>query len=171
LLILKQLRNLSDESVVQQWAENVYTQFFSGQVHFVPRLPCVPTELVEFRKRIGSQGVELIFKESIKVNGKDADDDTLSAVTTVQKKRKGHSRRAAIEPVIGHLKSDYRLARNYLKGIMGDEINILMAAAAMNFKRVMNLWLTEAIFGWKLILKIILNVSKKNIAQTLNPTF
>jgi hypothetical protein len=73
--------------------------------------------------------------------------------------------------VIGHLKSDYRLARNYLKGIMGDEINILMAAAAMNFKRVMNLWLTEAIFRWKLILKIILNVSKKNIAQTLNPTF
>jgi transposase, IS5 family len=67
-------------------AENVYYQFFSGQVHFVPRLPCVPTELVEFRKRIGSQGVELIFKESIKVNGKDADDDTLSADTTVQEK-------------------------------------------------------------------------------------
>jgi hypothetical protein len=68
-------------------AENVYYQFFSGQVHFVQRLPCVPTELVEFRKRIGSQGVELIFKESIKVNGKDADDDTLSADTTVQDKK------------------------------------------------------------------------------------
>jgi hypothetical protein len=54
---------------------------------------------------------------------------------------------------------------------MGDELNILMAAAAMNFKRVMNLWLTEAIYRWKLISKIILNVSKKNIAQTLNPTF
>lgn len=379
LLILKQVRNLSDESVVEQWAENVYYQYFSGQVHFVPMPPCVPTELVEFRKRIGNEGIELIFKESIKVNGRDADDDNLSADTTIQEKnityptddklykkvikecraiaedeqislrqsytrtikklsttqrfkktkkgavnarkaskrvktiagvlvrelkrklpadrlsqhslklsiyqkvlaqkrsdsqkiysihepqvkcytkgkehkkyefgskvsilvtqntgvivgalnfnstehdsktiektvaqyekltdktakniyvdrgyrgiskigetailvpktdknisqqrRKGHSRRAAIEPVISHLKSNYRLGRNYLKGIIGDEINVLLSAAAMNFKRVMNLWLTEAIFRWELILKIILNVSKKNIAQILNPTF
>jgi IS5 family transposase len=55
-------------------------------------------------------------------------------------KRKRHGRRAAIEPVIGHLKKDYRLARNYLKGITGDEINVLLSAAAMNFKRVINLW-------------------------------
>jgi IS5 family transposase len=54
--------------------------------------------------------------------------------------RKRHSRRAAIEPVIGHLKSDYRMNRNFLKGVIGDEINVLLAAAAMNFKRVMNLW-------------------------------
>ena len=37
------------------------------------------------------------------------------------KKRKQCRRRAAIEPIIGHLKSDYRLSRNYLKGIAGDE--------------------------------------------------
>lgn len=55
-------------------------------------------------------------------------------------KRKRHGRRAAIEPVIGHLKSDYRMNRNFLKGVMGDEINVLLSAAAMNFKRVMNLW-------------------------------
>ena len=55
-------------------------------------------------------------------------------------KRKRHSRRAAIEPVIGHLKSDYRMNRNFLKGVVGDEMNVLLAAAAMNFKRVMNLW-------------------------------
>ena len=55
-------------------------------------------------------------------------------------KRNKHKRRAAIEPVIGHLKSDYRLNRNFLKGIIGDEINVLLSAAAMNFKRVMNLW-------------------------------
>lgn len=57
-----------------------------------------------------------------------------------QTKRKRHKRRAAIEPCIGHLKSDYRLARNFLKGSYGDMINVLMAAAAMNFKRMMNLW-------------------------------
>ncbi|MHB8402703.1 MAG: hypothetical protein ACYDCN_11880, partial [Bacteroidia bacterium] len=35
---------------------------------FSSHTPCVATELVEFRKRIGTAGVELIFKESIKVN-------------------------------------------------------------------------------------------------------
>lgn len=348
LLILKQLRNLSDESVVEQWAENCYYQYFSGEECFCSAAPCVPTELVEFRKRIGPEGAELILKESIQVNGDDANDDNLSGDTTVQEKnityptddklykkiiqkcqaiadnenielrqsysrtvkklsviqrmrknkggdvkarkaskkiktiagrlvrdverklpsfslgkysddlelfkkilsqkrsdsnkiyslhephvkcytkgkehrrfefgskvsilvtqkagiivgalnfnstehdsktlplalkqhkkltgitakniyldrgyrgqkqieqtlihapkpdknitatkRKRHKRRAAIEPVIGHLKSDYRMRRNFLKGISGDQINVLLCAAAMNFKRVMNLW-------------------------------
>jgi transposase, IS5 family len=34
LLILKQVRNLSDESVVEQWSENSYYQFFSGEECF-----------------------------------------------------------------------------------------------------------------------------------------
>lgn len=348
LLILKQLRNLSDESVVEQWAENSYYQYFSGEECFCSKPPCVPTELVEFRKRIGPEGAELILKESIRVNGNDANDDNLSGDTTVQEKnityptddklykkiikkcqaiaeeecielrqsysrtvkklcviqrmrknkggdvkarkaskkiktiagrlvrdverklpslllpqysndlelfkrilaqkrsdsdkiyslhephvkcytkgkehkrfefgskvsilvtqktgvivgalnfnstehdsktlplaleqhkkltgitakniyldrgyrgqkqidqtfvhtpkpdknitaakRKRHKRRAAIEPIIGHLKSDYRMRRNFLKGISGDQINVLLCAAAMNFKRVINLW-------------------------------
>ena len=86
LLILKQLRNLSDESVVEQWSENSYYQYFSGEQVFSANVPCVPTELVEFRKRIGTEGIELIFKESIKVNGDDSDDDNLSIDTTVQEK-------------------------------------------------------------------------------------
>ncbi|MBK7883006.1 MAG: transposase [Chitinophagaceae bacterium] len=86
LLILKQLRNLSDESVVGQWAENAYYQYFGGEKLFSVKPPCVPTELVEFRKRIGEAGSELIFKESIRINGKDADDDNLSGDTTVQEK-------------------------------------------------------------------------------------
>ena len=86
LLILKQLRNLSDESVVEQWSENSYYQCFSGELYFSSNPPCVATELVEFRKRIGTEGVELIFKESIKVNGDDSNDDNLSVDTTVQEK-------------------------------------------------------------------------------------
>jgi IS5 family transposase len=39
------------------------------------------------------------------------------------KKRKLCKRRAAIETTIGHLKSDFRLSRNLLKGQVGDEIN------------------------------------------------
>ncbi|MBK7883935.1 MAG: transposase [Chitinophagaceae bacterium] len=79
-------RNLSDESVVGQWAENAYYQYFGGEKLFSVKPPCVPTELVEFRKRIGEAGSELIFKESIRINGKDADDDNLSGDTTVQEK-------------------------------------------------------------------------------------
>ena len=51
--------------------------------------------------------------------------------------RKRNKRRSAIEPVIGHLKSDFRMARNFLKGTLGDVINALMAAAAFNFKKWM----------------------------------
>jgi transposase, IS5 family len=86
LLILKQLRNLSDESVVEQWAENSYYHYLSGEKSFCQAKPCVPTELVEFRKRIGGEGVELIFKESIRINGHDSKGQTLSGDTTVQEK-------------------------------------------------------------------------------------
>jgi IS5 family transposase len=55
-----------------------------------------------------------------------------------QKTRKRLRRRAAIEPVISHLKSEFRLARNYLKGVVGDHLNVLMAAAAFNIKKWLN---------------------------------
>ncbi len=50
-----------------------------------------------------------------------------------RKHRKHFKRRAAIEPIIGHLKTDNRLSRNYYKGIIGDNINVLLSAAAFNF--------------------------------------
>ena len=382
LLILKYVRNLSDENLVEQWAENCYYQYLSGEQHFQSHLPCVPTELIAFRKRIGEAGMELILKESIRINKSD-DNDTSGAVvsvdTTVQEKnityptddklykkiikkcwtiadkesidlrqsytrsvkklsclqrfktrkngskqarkankkiqiiagrlvreiarklpleglgtylpmlklfqrvlsqkradtdkiyslhepnvkcyskgkehkkfefgskasvlidqasgiimgalnftqslhdsktlpevleqyerlngqeakevfvdrgykgikqykaskiyvpipdknitknqRQKHGRRAAIEPVIGHLKQDYRLCRNYLKGIFGDNINIILAAAAMNFKRRMNLWRTEAILRWLLRCKYILKLFWEFYALKLKLTF
>ena len=57
-----------------------------------------------------------------------------------QKLRNGFKRRAAIEPKIGHLKQDHRLSRNFYKGIQGDNINVMLAAAGMNFKRILNKW-------------------------------
>ena len=379
LLILKQLRNLSDESVVEQWSENAYYQYFSGEKVFSSKQPCVPTELVEFRKRIGESGVELILKESIRVNGSDADDDHLSGDTTVQEKnityptddklykkiiskcrsiaekegielrqsyiftvkklstiqrfrrnkggdakarkaskkiktiagrmirdverklratelnnyssdlnlfkrvlaqkredsnkiyslhepevkcytkgkehkrfefgskasflitqntgvivgalnftetlhdsktipealeqyhrlmnkepksifldrgyrgpkkigdtelhtpkpdknitaskRKRHKRRAAIEPVIGHLKHDYRMIRNYLKGATGDAINVMLAAAAMNFKRIMNKWRDQLIFCIKNLLTVIAFCYQRFLTGSLEKAF
>jgi len=86
LLMLKHIRNLSDESVVEQWAENVYYQYFCGEKVFASKQPCVATELVEFRKRIGEEGIELIFKESIRINGKDGQEQEATTDTTVQEK-------------------------------------------------------------------------------------
>jgi IS5 family transposase len=57
-----------------------------------------------------------------------------------EKKREKFRRRAAIEPIIGHLKSDHRMQRNYLKGFIGDEINLLLAATAFNLKKWMNIY-------------------------------
>lgn len=379
LLILKQLRNLSDESVVEQWSENAYYQYFGGEKLFSVKPPCAPTELVEFRKRIGESGVELIFKESIRINGKDADDDNLSGDTTVQEKnityptddklykkiivkcqkiaeqeelelrqsykftikklsviqrlrknkdgagkarkaskkiktiagrlvrelerklnadllsryatdlslfrkvlaqkrndtgkiyslhepevkcytkgkehkkfefgskasflvtqstgvivgalnftntlhdsktipaaleqyerlmnkspknifldrgyrgpkminntalhtpkpdknitktkRKRHSRRAAIEPVIGHLKRDYRMIRNYLKGTIGDAMNLILAAAAMNFKRIINKWKEQIAFFVLRLLKSLSLYCTLFIIRNLKMTF
>ena len=68
--------------------------------------------------------------------------------------RKRFRRRAAIEPIIGHLKSDYRMLRNYLKGAEGDKINTIMAATAFNLmKKLMGirkaiLFVFEWIFGY-----------------------
>ena len=382
LLILKYLRNLSDENLVEQWSENIYFQYFSGEQHFQANIPCVPTELVAFRQRIGEPGVELILKESIRVNEPPDDSNAgvvVSVDTTVQEKnityptddklykkiikkcwaiadkevidlrqsytrvvkklgnqqrfkgtkhgakaarkankkiqiiagrlvreiarklpltslgkylpalklyqrvlsqkrgdsdkiyslhepdvkcyskgkehkkfefgskvsvlidqhtgiimgainftqtlhdsktmpevleqyerlngrqpkevfvdrgyrgikeyknsvihipkpdkninkdkRRKHSRRAAIEPILGHLKQDYRLCRNYLKGILGDNMNIILAAAAMNFKRRLNLWRTEAIRCWLLIYKFLINAYWILFAQKLKSTF
>lgn len=86
LLMLKHIRNISDESVVEQWSENIYYQYFCGETSFVCSPPCEATELVHFRKRIGEEGIELILQESIRVNGKDTDDDHVSIDTTVQEK-------------------------------------------------------------------------------------
>mgnify|MGYP001601448903 CR=1 FL=1 len=86
LLILKHIRNVSDESVVGQWAENSYYQYFCGEEYFAAAEPCVPTELVEFRKRIGEEGIELIFQESIRINGKDGEEEDGTTDTTVQEK-------------------------------------------------------------------------------------
>lgn len=86
LLILKHVRNLSDESVVEQWSENSYYQYLSGEKMFACGAPCEASELVHFRHRIGEKGIELILQESIRVNGNDGNDPHVSVDTTVQEK-------------------------------------------------------------------------------------
>ncbi len=49
-------------------------------------------------------------------------------------------RRAGIEPVIGHMKADGHLGRNFLAGATGDAINVILAAAGHNL-RLLRAWL------------------------------
>ena len=89
LLILKHLRNVSDEMVVSQWSENAYYQYFCGGLEFMPKQPCDASELVHFRNRIGEKGMELILSESIRVNTDHDNEDHFDTVfidSTVQEK-------------------------------------------------------------------------------------
>ena len=54
-------------------------------------------------------------------------------------------RRSAVEPVIGHLKSEHRMGRNYLWHRAGDATNAVLAAAGYNFRRLIR-WLTLLLF-------------------------
>jgi transposase, IS5 family len=54
-----------------------------------------------------------------------------------QKVRKRFRLRAGIEPVIGHLKQDHRMSRNYLLDERGDLVNTLLAAAGFNLKKML----------------------------------
>jgi IS5 family transposase len=56
--------------------------------------------------------------------------------------RREMKRRAAVEPVIGHVKAEHRMDRNYLKGRVGDRINAVLAAAGYNFGLLLR-WLAE----------------------------
>jgi IS5 family transposase len=64
----------------------------------------------------------------------------------VDKQRRGRTskslwkwmkRRSAVEPSIGHLKQEHRMDRNRLKGVIGDQINAILSAAGMNFRKLM----------------------------------
>ena len=93
---------------------------------------------------------------------------TISIPSTVRKrdtkkeleiKRQKFRRRAAIEPVIGHLKSDHRMVRNFLKGFKGDEVNLLMAASAFNLKKWMRIYFFTLFLGDYLLMEaVVVNI-------------
>ena len=54
--------------------------------------------------------------------------------------KRAFRRRAAVEPVIGHLKAEHRMGRNYLGHSAGDAINAVLAAVGYNFRLLLK-WL------------------------------
>lgn len=86
LSILKHLEDLSDEVLVSRWVQNPYYQAFCGEVEFQWTLPCDPSEMSVFRKRIGVEGFEKILAVSIGLHGEEALEEEMCIDTTVQEK-------------------------------------------------------------------------------------
>lgn len=61
--------------------------------------------------------------------------------------RRWLKRRSAIEPVIGHMKHDGRLGRNYLLGQEGDRINAILCGAGHNIRKLLRAFLFF-LFRW-----------------------
>jgi IS5 family transposase len=62
---LKYLFDESDETVVAKFVENPYWQHFCGRLYFEHELPCHPTSLVKWRRRLGAAGVEKLLAETL----------------------------------------------------------------------------------------------------------
>jgi len=77
---------------------------------------------------------------------------------TSQAKWRWMKRRAAVEPSIGHLKSEHRLERNRLKGVEGNAINAILSAAAMNFHKLLGAF-------WRIFLFCLINVWNRMLTQ------
>jgi IS5 family transposase len=86
LMLLKQMYNLGDETVIAHWVQNPYWQYFSGEKTFQWKFPVEPSDMVHFRKRIGEEGINKILEISISIHGKAAMEKEVVVDTTVQEK-------------------------------------------------------------------------------------
>jgi IS5 family transposase len=90
LLLLKQLFDQGDETVVAAWVQNPYWQYFCGMSEFQWQVPCDPSDLVYFRQRIGEAGVQRILQVSAQLHGPAAQEREVVVDTTVQEKNITH---------------------------------------------------------------------------------
>ena len=96
--------------------------------------------LTESRPKTGI--VDRGYRGKKKINGTEIISPSVPKKGTSQyEKRKARKRfraRAGIEPVIGHIKHDHRMLRNYLKGVIGDQLNTILAGTGFNLKKMLN---------------------------------
>ncbi|MFP5208937.1 MAG: IS5 family transposase [Acidobacteriota bacterium] len=112
--------------------------------------PCDGHTLAAQMKQVGSMVGNRVDEVHVDMDYRGHDYQGQAAVH-VDKRTRGRTpqplwrwmkRRAAVEPSIGHLKNEHRLERNRLQGTYGDAINAVLAAAAMNFHKLLEaFWL------------------------------
>jgi len=146
LLLLKQMYNLGDETVVERYLENPYWQHFCGEIYFQYRLPFDPSDFVHFRHRIGKEGMEKIFRQSIDLFGEEMIRKEVREVrvdTTVQEKNITFpTDRRLFEKSIEHCKriakaKGIKLKRTYTREIKKLKYQLRFARKPKNFKRLM----------------------------------
>lgn len=72
-------------------------------------------------------------------------------------------RRSAIEPVIGHMKADGKLDRNWLKGTLGDAIHAVLCGAGYNVRMI----LRKLRLFYALILAVLLTARVKLVVTSV----
>lgn len=103
----------------------------------------LPSVIDQIERLTGLQPGEVYCDQGYRGSGYSGD----TRIIVVDRKRKTKSRserkwkkrRAAIEPIIGHLKSDHRMGRNYLQGKAGDVLNALMAGCGRNLRKLLQI--------------------------------
>jgi IS5 family transposase len=129
LLLLKQIYDLEDKTVLDRYIDSPYFQYFCGEIYFQYDYPFNPTDFVHFRKRIGEEGMEKIFKQSVELFGKKRVRKEVKEVridTTVQEKNITFpTDRKLTEKVIEHCKRIANKEGIKLKRTYGREIKKL----------------------------------------------
>ena len=93
LSYLQHTFNLSDEAVVQRWIESPYFQWFCGCEYFQHELPCDPSSLTRWRKRLGPDGLETLLSATMgraEIGTRPSSLERISVDTTVQPKAITH---------------------------------------------------------------------------------
>jgi len=83
---------------------------------------------------------------------------------TTRAERKRRRRRSAVEPKIGHLKSDHRMNRCFLTGLQGDAINAILAAAGSNLRKLLRRFAAALIHWLRFALEIVPTIPNANPA-------
>ena len=84
--ILKHTFNFSDDRLAQAIIETPVHQYFCGFSSFQQNLKINPTTFVKFRKKFGADNFDILFKESITINGEEAVEENVIQDTTVANK-------------------------------------------------------------------------------------
>jgi transposase, IS5 family len=79
--------------------------------------------------------------------------------------RKWLKRRNAIEPIFGHLKSDNRMSRNYLKGSEGDQINAILSGCGFNMRKLLAVFSLSQYFC-RIIFDILIDHNRRELEKT-----
>jgi IS5 family transposase len=144
LLLLKQIYNLGDETVMEWYIDSPYCQHFCGEVYFQYKYPFDPSDFVHFRKRIGEEGMKKLFKQSIELFGKEKVRKEVKEVrvdTTVQEKNITFpTDRKLMEKVIEHCKriarkEDITLKRTYIYEIRKLKQQLRFARKPKNIRK------------------------------------